>query len=608
MMKKFLTMLLCLVVAFSAVACGGNDDDGPKEGQVVLEFILPDTGIGTEWLKAANTRFMAKNEHTKYADKEGVYCKVTPGDGNFATMASDGYHVYFKERNERISGVVKTGTLLNIDEIVKTKYDDRNGVKLSMEDKIPEEYRSYFQSEEGEYYAIPYNECYAGLTYDKRLFDLNGYYFAKPGEGYVWPCQLYGTNYEFIEPGPDNKYGTADDTAKSCGPDGQYGTVDDGLPSSLYELLTLCEYLKQDGVSPFQLTGEHLHYGTLLLGGIFASMQGFDRARNYFELEGEIDIITGFSNENLLGNISYLKKPITKKITITEETGYYISQSVEKYYAYALLEIISRQGYWSTQHVKDTYSHIDSQQDFIYSGYGSNEKMGMLIEASYWYNESTIRDNFKYFYMEHDVPNNDREVAWMNLPVNIANTVTGEDRMANVDGIAGLEESVKGEPPVLLDVSRSVIVFNKKVTEDQAVYEALLDWIYFFNSDEELSNYTIESGMAKAYNYEVNEDDASSWNSFEKGVWDLRKTANVVRFEAANQTFRQSGGYFYRGFNDGQMRCHQFANPLDCFAAPGNSPHAKECFENGILRKSDWKGMYKGSGTIGEIAGADYVA
>ncbi len=596
MMKKFLTMLLCLVVSFSAVACGGGNEDGPKEGQVVLEFILPDTGIGTEWLKSANQRFMAMNVNKPYADKVGVYCKITPGDANFATMASDAYHVYFKERNERISNVVKTGTLLNIDEIVRNPYDDRDGVKLSMDDKIPEEHKSYFQSEEGEYYALPYNECYAGLTYDKRLFDLNGYYFAKPGQGTKWPCAKYGTNYEFIIP--------YDEDAKTCGPDGVEGTVDDGLPSSYYELLTLCELLKIEGVSPFQLTGEHLHYGTLLLGGLFASLQGFEKARGYFDLEGEVEVITGFTNENLLGTISYLKKPRTKKVTITEETGYYISQSVEKYYAYALLEIIHREGYWSVNHVKDTYSHIDAQQDFIYSGYGDNEKMGMLIEASYWYNESTIRDNFKYFYMDYDVPNNDREVAWMNLPVNISNVVTGEDATATYDGIT---ESVKGEKPVLLDVSRSVVVFNKRAQEDPAVYEALVDWIYFFNSDEELSNYTIESGMAKPYNYEVNTADAATWNSFEKGVWDLRKKANVIRFEGDNETFRQSGGYFFRGFNDGQMLCHQFANPLDCFAAPGNQPHAKDCFVNGILSKADWQGMYKGTGTVGSIDGADYV-
>ncbi len=599
MMKKFLTMLLCLVVSFSAVACGGNNSDGPKEGQVVLEFRLPDTGIGTEWLKAANTRFMAENEHTKYGDKEGVYCKIVPGDSTFATMASDGYHVYFNERNERISNAVKTGNLLNIDEIARDKYDERDGVKLSMDDKIPEEYKSYFQSVEGEYYALPYNECYAGLTYDKRLFDQYGYYFAQPGKGNVYNCPKYGTNYEFIRRG--------DNASKSCGPDGELGTVDDGLPSSLFELLTLCEKLKTTGVSPFGLTGEHLHYGTLLLGGIFASMQGFERARGYFDLEGTIDIIVGFTNENLLGNISYLKKPIVKSVEISEETGYYISQSVEKYYAYALLEIIEREGYWSKEHSKDTYSHIMAQKEFIYSGYGQSEKIGMLIEASYWYNESTIRDNFTYFYIDNDVPNNDREVAWMNLPVNIANTVTGEDKMADVPGVTGLKESVKGEPPVLLDVSRSVIVFNKRVTEDPAVYEALVDWIYFFNSDVELSNYTIESGMAKPYNYEVNEADASTWNSFEKGVWDLRKNANVIRFEGDNETFRQSGGYFHRGFNDGQMLCHQFANPLDCFDAPGNEPHAKECFVNGILTKADWQGMYQGTGTVGEIPGANYV-
>ena len=124
MMKKLMTMLLCLVLCFSAVACGGDTgEDGPSENQAVIEFFITDGGVGSEWLRLANDRFMAANVNTQYGDKTGVYCRINKGQPSIASMATDGYHVYFMDRTQPVEGMMKTGNLLNINDWVTEKYD-----------------------------------------------------------------------------------------------------------------------------------------------------------------------------------------------------------------------------------------------------------------------------------------------------------------------------------------------------------------------------------------------------------------------------------------------------------------------------------------------------
>lgn len=597
-MKKFLTAFLGVMMALTCVGCN-KTPSGPTAdtNDVVIKFIVSDGGIGAEWLKKSNERFMEKYKEKDYGNgKVGVFCDITNNLPSSANMSTDGYHVYFFDRSSKVSGLAAQGNSLDITEIVQEKYDERDGEKISIEDKIDEEYRNFCKSLDGKYYAVPYTEVYGGLTYDKHLFDKYGLYFAKPDatDSQQITSSKFGTSYNFIFP--------KDDANKSCGPDGEYGTSDDGLPSSCYELLALCDYLKGTlNISPFQLSGKYLNYINFFMDGLMTSLQGYNRAYSMYSLDGEIEVVTGYTNENLLGNISYLKKPKTKVINITEETGYYTTRTVEQYYAEALVEIFEKEGYFAKSNALTTTSHIDAQRQFINSGYNKNEEIAMLMEASYWNNESTIRDNFKMFYALN--PNvKDREIAWMSLPVNIANSVTGEEGKKTNNGI---EETVKGEKNTLIDTSRSAIVCNKKVKDNSALYEAVKDWIQFFNTDYELSKFTLESGMARPLNYQVTDEDRAGLNYFRSSLWDLRADANVLRYEGNNETFKNNYAWFGRGFTENLFVCHEHNTMFQCLRAKNHG--AVGAFESSMVDKNGWKTMYKGNGTVGEIAGADYV-
>ncbi len=595
MIKKILTLLLCLILSFSMVACGTNgDSDGGEIGdKVTLDFFIYDAGLGSQWLEKANERFMAKNAKTAYGDKEGVFCRINKGSPSLASMATDGYHVYFMEWVEPVSGMVKTGNLLNINDIVTEKYDTRDGELVSIEDKMFPEYKKFAQADNGEYYAIPYTEVYAGLTYDRKLFNEGGYYFAQPDkDGTVFQSKLLGQTFKFIK--------RNDNASKTCGPDGEYGTVDDGLPSSTVELVVLWERMLSRGVQPVQLSGKYLNYANFFLDGLMTSLQGEEEAWATYGFEGKMDVVVGYKDEPIFGNIDYIKKPIVKTVEITEEQGYYTTWSVAKYYALALLEIIEREGFFTLKNALKTYSHIDCQQDFIYSGYGENDKIGMLIEASYWYNESTIRNNFLYW--ETLFEEKDRDIQWMSLPVNLENPVTGEDKMA--DTSVGVQESLKGERATLIDTSRGAIVFNSRCEKDPAVMSAVKDWIKFFHTDEELSLFTIDAGMARPLVYQVKDEHKEGWNKFYTSLWELRKNCYVLRFNGDNKTFDNHTSFFARGFQDGAFSCHTSLSPMEEFRA-GNH-WTKDAFEYGMRKKDSWKTMYSGDKQITEDSNVTY--
>ena len=438
-------------------------------------------------------------------------------------------------------------------------------------------------------------EVYGGLSYDRKLFDDNGLYFAQAGKGVKYACKKFGTQFEFIKKG--------DNASKSCGPDGELGTEDDGLPSCLLEMVTLWYKMNQLGIFPVQLSGKYLNYAAFFLDGLMTSLQGEQEAAATYQLEGEMDVVVGYENEPIFGEIDYIKKPITKRVKITEEQGYYTSWSVAKYYAIAMLEIIEKEGYFTKGNALSTYSHIDCQQDFIYSGYGTNDKIGMLIEASYWYNESTIRNNFTYFNTLYPEANGDRDVRWMSLPVNLENPITGEDTTATSK--SGITESVKGERPTLIDTSRSAIVFNSRVAKQPEVLAALEDWVKFFNTDDELSRFTVESNLARPLNYQVKDEHKTGWNSFGSSLWELRKDSYVLRFEGNNQTFYNNTTFFARGFQDGAFACHAQLTPMEEFRAGRHG--TKEAFEYGMRDKNSWVAMYGGSKTITEDPDVKYV-
>lgn len=595
-MKKALKSAMCgvlsLVAVASAAGCsgGGSKIDSTK---TTIYIQLDGGGLGSEWVTDAAQRFNEKYPNKSYAaGKTGIQVIPQPSSGVImGASETSGTVLYDLTAVQSITQ--NAGKMLCLDDIVKAKTEMRNGQEISIEDKIPVESRARYQVD-GKYYALPSVEYYPGMAYDINLFDRYGYYFARPeyeDASRLFTSTVTGETYQFVEAPVLNANNEIDEESenKSCGPDGEYGTDDDGLPSSLYELIALCEFMKGEGVSPINFTGQYDDYSNFMIAALTAALQGWEAASANYTFTGKIEIVTGFSDASLFNGtnavVSSIRKPITQVIDVTEECGYYTTWSVEKYYAEVFMQLCCDLD-WFGSSANSNDSQQTAQNKFVWSDTKGKEKIAMHIDGSFWYNEANMAGNFddRQLSLGLQAGLKPRKVGWMYLPVNYSETVT--------------EGNGKGQ--VLVDMWRSMLVINKNVENDPELLNAAKDFVQFLYTDDELSKYTAKTSIRKSLNYSVSAADADNFSSYGKQLMNLLSDEDnkVLYFEGNNATFNHSPGTFvfinYQSY--GMFSC----NGKSFFDAYRNNEvsSAEESFKNQSFDKTKWDGLYFGSKSV----------
>ena len=521
-MKKLKNVLACMLAATTmcgAVACGGGNNGNKTE----LKVIIYEGGYGYEWVYDSIRRFEAKYaEETFEEGKTGVHIEVEhTKDTNVNTMNSSAYDIYFT------NGAVprdfsQKGWLVDINDIVTEKIDERDGSRISIEDKIDENYRTVLKNRgDSHYYGLPYADFYSGLTLDKEAFDARKWYFAAPEETSKTQFDSpYGTGY-FI---------TTDTAKKSCGLDGVYGTLDDGLPTSVTELLILCARIKQGGYVPFAFPGGHKNYGNLLFTGLWSSLAGYEEIRAGFDYSGEVEVVTGFSDEPLFKGIDYIKKPITKKVGISEAEGYYSTQTAARYYAYAFMQICEEEGFFANISRDDNVSHTATMGRFLTNGLTDQEKIAMLVEGSYWYNEASDNGEVKKYQVLKQKQTGEKDaqkdVRWMPLPSSLDKTAE-----VNADGVKNKY--------TLTQSGNSFAVINARTkNKGEGVVNAAKKFLQFTYTDEELSHRTGRHGVfCTGVTHPVSAEDSAKLNVFQNSVIEVAQNAKLILPTAQNDTF-----------------------------------------------------------------------
>ena len=457
-MKRILALILALAMMLGLTACGGG---GPNiyGDKVPLQITVSDYGFGTSWLRNAVARFNEEYEDYDFGGgKTGVYAEVVLSEER--PDPSSGNDIYFLQ-NIMIDEIVNDDNVLDINDIVTADlYDD--GTK-SIEDKLYEEDRDRYKGLDGNYKCLPTHETYYTISYDRTLFEEAGLLIAKPGSDKASPYTFDKISdilpeVYFLDTTIE---GWEEDL--SVGPDGISGTKDDGLPSSLMEFFTLCDYMKQiANVHPLAAAGgNETWYHHCALTAMTCALFGEDRLDGLFDFDTTIDVVTSFlyegtdkSQPNPFYGLSYLQKPNVKSVALTEETGYYTTWATAKYWAFAWLETMIREGWMApgstpTGSVKLAY---ETQAAFINGGYqtatGVADEVAMLSEGTYWYNESnkdSVGNIRNFNRLNPEV--GDQDLRIMPLPTNIYTTVTGED---GTNTIEGLTESTKGRQNALM--------------------------------------------------------------------------------------------------------------------------------------------------------------
>ena len=566
MKKKLLAILMAGITTCSLAACGGG---GSQNGDTtVIAIANYELGVGKAWLEAATERFSEKVKEVEYQPgKKGVSFEIQVGGVNSSTMNTSANHIFFDEANSDVRTLAQKGYLMDITDIVTEPLTEYNETK-SIEDKIDVNYRQMLKGNDGNYYGLPNTEWYPGVVYDVETFTNYNLYLAAPEETNSTEYRSdYGTA-KFIKAGGK----------KSCGNDGEYGTADDGLPTTLGEFLVLCSYMNTKGVTPMTMSGAYALYGNYLVEGLWASLAGAEGMAANYTFDGELEVVDGWTSSNLFQGISYIEKPSTKKVEVTEATGYYARDSVARYYATAMVEIMQKEGWLSEDASNSNISHTDAQGNFIFGEHSDNAKaIGMMIEGSYWYIESLNCGNFDDYYAV--TSQSDRDLAWMSLPTSLDKPVT--------EG--------KGRRSTLLETAIAYGFINANIKDD-GLKQACKDFFQFLYTDESLREFTVISGTPKALSYTMTNEDKAKLDKFPLSVWEAKENGDVVYCGGQTNTFLTQATSF-RLYSGAAIFDPEIDGTVyqEIINAIRQNKTAKQCFESTRWTAQYWNSaLYQG--------------
>ena len=579
---KVMALLLGITTAVSMVACDRNND-GDKTVITIMNF---EGGVGTQWLDDAAVRFESAREGKSYEDgKTGVKVKVESAQGTTAYITTtSGYNAVVIER-QSIMQYVQSGLLLDISDVFT---DTSSGA--SIESRIDEKTLGRLQGNDSKYYGLPHYEFYSGLSYDRELFDKGGYYFAAGDDlnAESWTSSRYGWTASFVGNSSANK---------SCGSDGEYGTQDDGLPSSLYEMLLLCAKLAEDNIEPVQLTGLYPNESNYLMSGLWPAIAGYDEIQTLYSFDssscvgedgvkgtaddGKVEIIktdatTGkllYTSENLFTGINYIKKPQTEWVTITQANGYLTNDLASKYYATAFLEILENEKWLSADSYDDSVDHVGAEANFIFGDYNGATPKAMLIEASYWWNESNLAGNMLDY--TEVTEKTTRDIRFMPLPTSLNTTAT----VGN------------GRKLTLADVGFATIVVNSNIKNKPATVAAIKDFLKFLYSEEECLAYTKSTGCTRTMDYTITQADKAVMDPFFADILTLRENSNVLTAGANNSIFKNNMEAFVLELDSAAFKptfgVTTYNNYLKALREKNTT--ADVLMENSRISKSEWQ-------------------
>lgn len=569
-MKKTVAFLLAVSCA-GLVACGpvGITPQTKDETKTYISVRNYNGGVGRAWLDNAIARYETARKDAHFADgKTGVKVEVSDGDIQTSTMKQDTFQVYFNGAAKDVELLVREGKLYDISSVIQ----DTNRVGGTLENALTDAAKQK-TCVDGKYYALPHYSMYNGASYDAEAFTNNNAYFAAEDEEDV-------TEYTGLDITITRNLVGSPDAKKSAGPDGEFETIDDGLPCSLEEFILLMDYFKnQTEYAPIVVSGTYLNYINYFLQGLWCALAGAEQIQNYYNCTGQIEVVTGYSDEPIFPGIDYIKKPTTEWVELTEEAknGYLGQKMASKYYTFAAVEIMEREGYFSADSYLKSVDHYGAQKCLIYDGCAEYKKVAMLVEGSYWYNESKKAGVLSTYEMLTG-DTEPRDVRFMPLPTSFYTP----------------DETTKLPTCYLTGIGNYCLV-NSNIKNDEEAKKAVLDFVAFLYTEEELKAFTIETGVSRAINYTLSESEVNSMPAFYQQIWKMKSenSSNIVFGQGTTATYEKVKSYIPIGllspkvFEDSYLTMlrQNSAKTADGIYEVGT----KKMFELKQISKSEWE-------------------
>lgn len=649
-MKKLLSLILSISIAIFAVGCGPKDDgpnDMTADGKVILSIPIGwGGGVGNDHTRKLGDMFAADPNwgNKQFGKYTGAVVEIVEGTvpNTVEALKSTTFTNVGFTRDKQVVSELKDGFVC-LDDIYQTTLPGEN---RTIEEKVAENDRKFYQGGDGHYYAMAGAPFHTGYAMYTQLWERDQLYIAGASvdgdpnaeaiaaefEGYhsyhssKFGCTLYFSDYDGDGNGyygrneRNGKFLDSEYNVRCVGPDGKEDTYDDGQPSSVIEFLTLCQYMEdeENGIKadprPVEGRGNDKlsyydavsysgqyngSYDALFLDAFFGALAG----ENYevvltLNSEGrEVEVVVGYSDENLYPGISYIKKPITKKVKITPECGYYATWMVEKYYTAAVMDILTRENYFNYG-FDNASSHVDNQYNFLVGLYDNNPKQeatAFCFDGSYQNNEMRINGHFDLInavYADPESPIDDIRMEFAAPPTSINTPVTCEE---------------EGDAPVLVPVSRSMGGIPIKVAEDPDKLAAAKAWMLYCALDISMAisfvycnsmNVKLGSNIMEIIE---NNPDAGLLNHEYFNHYKKKYIEHYSAAYAAGRVYNPYGDDYLNPFTNPNWYKRGYGSGIfypgateSCFTYLTQNGH-KATFEASMYTKATWGEIYKGA-------------
>ena len=514
-MKKKIAALLCACLALSsAVSCGDSSGDNsqngsfvPNESQVIdknkkqIYINVYGGGTGTNWItEEANKYNETLEDYQIYIQDEKREASYIIDEVNAASGVASAYFtvdIAFQE-------LINTDKLVDLTSILNTTLEGENekiGDKLTNK----ESWLKLASKNGSGCYLLPYCDSIGGLVFDYGDFVEKGWLnFADGNDSSVTAAlEVQGIVYEnnggklVYKSGGSVNYSSGD-RILTAGKDGKYGTYDDGQPQTIAEWDQMLGKIKSTAnCYPFIWPNKFENYTGMVQNAVFAQLAGVDGAENYFAFDSkgkEVEMHDG-----------------TKKV-ITVENGYEYFGMKEIYDTISFMAT-----YFSSDNanpaVKENTNHTDVQKRYLFApvSNGKIAESAMICEGIWWENEAKKGVFPQVEKQDADRGFGKRDYRFMLLPY--------------MEGQRGIDGSGKGSVLAGQDTGSFFVVKEK----DTKKTEILLDFLARTLSDECLEKFTSETGIIRAYDYEISAENFAKMTPFAKTVWNIyRDTENIA--------------------------------------------------------------------------------
>jgi len=507
-MKRKIAAMLCLCLAFSGAACGKRTDNGnSSDGQIIdknktqIYINVYGGGTGTSWITEEAV------EYNKTLENYQIYITDEKREANYiideVNAASGVASAYFTV-DIAFQELINTDKLVDLTPILNTTL---NGEDKKIGDKLSnkESWLKLASKNGNGCYLLPYCDSIGGLVFDYGDFVDNGWLNYADGKdsSVLTALDEQGIAYEnkngklVYKSGGSVNYVTGD-RILTAGKDGKYGTYDDGQPQNIAEWNQMLGKIKSTvNCYPFIWPSKFENYTGMVQNAVFAQLAGIKATEKYFAFDSEGEEVEMHDG--------------SKKV-VTVENGYEYFGMKEIYDTIAFMET-----YFTSDNanpaVKENTNHTDVQKRYLFAPVsdGKIAESAMICEGIWWENEAK-----KGIFPQVEKQNSERgfgkrDYRFMLLPY--------------MEGQKGIDGTGKGSVLAGQDTGSFFVVKEK----DTKKTEILLDFLARTLSDECLEKFTVETGIIRAYDYEISAENFAKMTPFAKNVWNIyRDTENVA--------------------------------------------------------------------------------